>query len=254
MLWHTGENKMIKGLILSLQFFTRIPINIPVDFKGENIRYSIFFLPLIGLIIGGLSTLVFSFFGRYSLLIGSFLGVLTSIIITGGLHLDGLSDTFDGFLSNSERDRTLEIMRDSRIGAFGVLSMIILILFKIILLYSLEALPIGIVLSFINSRISMAWLMSTKEAARDEGLGKIFTDSNPKKLVVVSLIIYLLVLILINPKFIIALGITLGVGEYISYVSWKKINGLTGDIYGAIIEIGDTVSLFSFWGVMIWIL
>ena len=118
--------------------------------------------------------------------------------------------------------------------------MIILILFKIILLYSLEALPIGIVLSFINSRISMAWLMSTKEAARDEGLGKIFTDSNPKKLVVVSLIIYLLVLILINPKFIIALGITLGVGEYISYVSWKKINGLTGDIYGAIIEIGDT--------------
>ena len=254
MLWHTGENKMIKGLILSLQFFTRIPINIPVDFKAENIRYSIFFLPLVGLIIGGLSTLVFCFFGKYNLLIGSFLGVLTSIILTGGLHLDGLSDTFDGFLSNSDKDRTLEIMRDSRIGAFGVLSLIGIIIFKIILLYSLEDLPIGIVLSFINSRIVMAWIMSTKKAARDEGLGKIFTDSNPKKLVILSTLIYLLVLILINPKYIIALGITLGVGKYISYISSKKIDGLTGDIYGAIIEIGDTVSLFSFWGVMIWIL
>lgn len=244
---------MIRGLILSLQFFTHIPINISIDFNHKNIRYSVFFLPVVGLIIGGISGIVYFLLARHNLMIGSFITLLSSIILTGGLHLDGLSDTVDGFLSNRDKDRTLEIMKDSRVGAFGVLSIVLIILFKFILIYSLENLPLVLILSFVNSRIASAWIISSKKPARQSGLGKMFSDSKPKTLVIISMIIYAILLIVISPKYIIPLLISILLAEYISYISYKKIDGLTGDLYGAIIELGDAISLLSFWGVMIWI-
>ncbi|WP_406241724.1 adenosylcobinamide-GDP ribazoletransferase [Tissierella carlieri] len=63
---------MIKGLILSLQFFSRIPININVDFNEKNIRYSIFFLPLVGAIIGGFGGLIYYLISPYNRLVASF--------------------------------------------------------------------------------------------------------------------------------------------------------------------------------------
>ncbi len=253
MLWHTSENKMIKGLILSLQFFSHIPININVDFSEKNIRYSIFFLPLVGGIIGALGGLIYYLISPYSKLIASFLALLATIIGTGGLHLDGLSDTFDGFLSHRDKERTLEIMKDSRIGAFGVLSIVLMILFKFILLYSTQSLPLAIILSFANSRLVVARIISYKKNARPGGLGELFHKSNPKSLMIASGIIYIAILALLDIRYLIPLFITFLAGEYISHVAYKKIDGLTGDVYGAIIELGDVISLLSFWGVMLWI-
>lgn len=253
MLWNTGEDKMIKGLILALQFFSHIPININVDFNERNIRYSMFFLPLVGGIIGALGGLVYFFLSPYSKLIGSFLTLLTTILLTGGLHIDGLSDTCDGFMSNRDRERILEIMKDSRIGAFGVLSIVLIILFKFILIYSVENFPLVLILSFANSRLVVARLISYKKNARPGGLGDLFHKSNPKNLMIVSSIIYIMILILLDIRYLIPLLITFLAGEYISHISYKKIGGLTGDVYGAIIELGDAISLLSFWGVILWI-
>lgn len=244
---------MIKGLILSLQFFSHIPININVDFNEKNIRYSIFFLPLVGGIIGALGGLIYYLISPYNKLIASFLALLATIIGTGGLHLDGLSDTFDGFLSHRDKERTLEIMKDSRIGAFGVLSIVLMILFKFILLYSTPNLPLAIILSFANSRLVVARIISYKKNARPGGLGELFHKSNPKSLMIASGIIYIAILIFLDIRYIIPLIITFLAGEYVSHVAYKKIDGLTGDVYGAIIELGDAISLFSFWGVMLWI-
>ncbi|NLV89541.1 MAG: adenosylcobinamide-GDP ribazoletransferase [Tissierellia bacterium] len=253
MLRNTGEDKMIKGFILSLQFFSRIPININIDFNERNIRYSIFFLPLIGGIIGALGGLVYYFLSPYNKLIASFLSLLTTTVLTGGLHIDGLSDTFDGFMSNRDREKILEIMKDSRIGTFGVLSIVLVMLFKFILIYSIDNLPLALILSFANSRIVAAITISYKKNARPGGLGDLFHKANPKNLVVGSGIIYSFILVLLDLKYLIPLLINLLAGEYMSYVSYKKIQGLTGDVYGAIIELGDVISLLGFWGVMLWI-
>lgn len=253
MLWNTGEDQMIKGFILSLQFFTRIPINIPIDFNSKNIRYSISFLPIVGALIGALGGLVYYIIQPYNILIAGIISLLSTIILTGGLHIDGLSDTFDGFLSNKNKDKILEIMQDSRIGAFGVLSIVLLILFKFILIISIQNLPIAMILSFANSRIVVSRVISYKKIAKPEGLGNLFHNSNPKMLIIVSMIIYIVILFLIDIRYIIPLIITFIFGEYISHVSYKKIDGLTGDVYGAIIEMGDIISLLGFWGVMIWI-
>lgn len=244
---------MIDGFILSLQFFTRIPINKKIDFNKENIRYSIFFLPLIGIIIGGLGGLVYYLLAPANTMIASFMGLVTTIIVTGGLHLDGLSDTVDGFFSNREREETLEIMKDSRIGAFGVLSIVLVILFKFILIFSLDDLPLILALSFANSRLVISWIISTKRSSKPNGLGSMFKGSNPKKLVIISSIIYCIILMILDIRYLIPLFINLLMAEYIGHISYKKIDGLTGDVYGFIIELGEMVSLFSFWGLIIWI-
>nr|WP_300003555.1 adenosylcobinamide-GDP ribazoletransferase [Tissierella sp.] len=253
MLRYTGEDQMIKGLILSLQFFTRIPINIAVDFNSKNIKYSIFFLPLVGGIIGGLGALVYYILVPKNLLIAGFMTLLATIVLTGGLHLDGLSDTIDGFFSNRSKEKVLEIMQDSRIGAFGVLGIVLLVLFKFILIISIKDLPLAIILSFINSRLIASRMIVYKKTAKEEGLGKMFRDSNPKNLVFLSTLIYIVVLFIVDNSLLYPFAMTYLMAEYITYIANKKIGGLTGDVYGAIIELGDVVSLFTFWGVMMWI-
>lgn len=244
---------MIKGLILSLQFFTRIPINISVDFNQKNIRYSIFFMPLAGAITGGLGGLIYYLLVPYNKLVASFLALLVTIILTGGLHIDGLSDTFDGFMACKDKEETMKIMKDSRIGVFGVLSIILLLIFKFILIISIKNLPLAMTLSFANSRLVLGPIISYKKTARSNGLGSLFHNSKPKKLIIISTIIYLIAVISLDIKYTIPLIVNYIVAEYISYISYKKIGGLTGDVYGAIIEIGDTVSLLLFWSVMMWI-
>lgn len=243
---------MIKGFILSLQFFTRFPINIAVDFNRKNIGYSIIFLPLVGAIIGSLAAFVYIVFRPYNKLVAGFLTLLTTIIATGALHLDGLSDTFDGFFSNQNKDKTLEIMKDSRIGAFGVLGIVLLILFKFILIISIDKLPLGIILSLVNSRFVVSRIISYKKAAKTEGLGNLFHKTNSKKAINISLFLYIIILLIFNIKYLLPLAMTFLLGEYISSLSYEKINGLTGDVHGAIIELGEVISLFGFWGVMIW--
>ena len=244
---------MINGFILSLQFFTRIPINKEIDFNKENIRYSVFFLPLIGIIIGGLGGLMYRLIQPHSLMIGSLIALLVTIILTGGLHLDGLSDTADGFFSNQKKEKTLEIMKDSRVGAFGVLSIVLIVLSKFIIITSISDFPLVLALSFANSRLVVAWIISTKSPAKAEGLGKMFRDSNPKNLVLTSGVIYTIFLIILDVRYLIPLLVNLLLGQYISSVSYKKIGGITGDVNGCVIEIGDAISLLMFWGVMVFI-
>lgn len=245
---------MIKGLILSIQFLTRLPLNIPVDFNDENIKRSTFFYPFVGMLLGFLSSLPYYFLARYNRDIASFLSLMMMLILTGGLHLDGLSDTADGFFSNRDKEKTLEIMKDSRIGAFGVLSLILILLFKYILISNIENhLPVALILSMGNSRLISLLQIAFKRVARPGGLGDMLHKSKPKKHIIMGVILYLLVIILIDIKYLIPLIVSLIIGELISLYTYKKIDGFTGDVYGATIEITEAISLLIFWGVNMWI-
>lgn len=246
---------MIDGLILAIQFFTRLPFKKNVDFNEKNIRCSIMFYPLVGAIIGVLAALIYYPLSFLNKNIASLGALFMLVLVTGGLHLDGLSDTFDGFLSNRDKERVLEIMKDSRIGAFGVVSIIMLLLSKFVIISSFDrGFELAVILSLANSRLVVSRVIASKKTARPGGLGSLFNQSNPGKNMVLSGLIYLIILILINPLFLIPLIINFLVAEFFCTWSYKKIDGLTGDTYGAIIEIGDTVSLLIFWGIMQWIL
>lgn len=245
---------MINGFILALQFLTRVPIKVSADFNEKNIRNSIFFYPYIGALIGAIAGLIYLPISKYSNNIASLFALIILIFLTGGLHIDGLSDTFDGFLSNRDKEKTMEIMKDSRIGAFGVLSIVILLLSKFVIISSFEAnLPLVLCLSLANSRLVVSRIISYKKVAREGGLGDLFHNCKPGKLIIISGLIYIVLILIINVYYIIPLLLTFFMGELFSKWSFKKIGGMTGDIYGAIIEIGDTLSLLAFWGIMLWI-
>lgn len=253
MLRDTSENKMMEGLILALQFLTRIPINISIDFNEKNIKNSIFFFPFVGLIVGGLGTLIYKLISPINIEVASFLTMLMLIILTGGLHIDGLADTCDGFLSNRDKEKVLEIMKDSRIGAFGVIGIVLLLLFKFILIKNVMNINFVLILSLANSRLVVGEMISYKKCARPGGLGDLFNKSNPKSMLIASSILYIAILFLVNPKYLIPLLMTRIFAEIISQISYKKIGGLTGDVYGTIIEIGECISLLIFLGMIKWI-
>ena len=254
MLWFTSENQMIKAFILAIQFLTRIPINIPIDFNKENLRKSILFFPLVGAILGGLSGIIYYLFTFINIELAALATVIGMIVLTGGLHLDGLADTFDGFMSNTEREKTLEIMKDSRVGAFGVIALILNILTKYVLISNITSnVPIILILSLGNSRLVLGHKMSYKKIARPGGLGDMFHTSNPKKYFIMSGIIYIAILSLINTIYLIPLLGTMIMSEIITLITYKKIDGFTGDVFGATIEIGEIVSLIIFMEVIKWI-
>lgn len=245
---------MKDGLILGIQFLTRIPINKEVDFSKKNIRTSLFFFPFIGILIGGFAALIFYFIGQLNIEISAFLTVISLIILTGGLHIDGLSDMLDGFLSNRHREKTLDIMKDSRIGAFGVIGIVLLILGKYVIIKNFTIdMWVFIVFSIANSRFIAAVIISRKKTARKGGLGELFHNSKAKKNILYSGIIYILILLFLNISYIIPLIISYIFAELISLWSYKKIDGLTGDVYGATMEISEIVSLLTYWGLFFWI-
>lgn len=245
---------MIKGLILSLQFLSRIPINLPIEFNKENLAKSTFFFPLVGVIIGGLSGIVYYLFSFISLELAALATVISMIVLTGGLHLDGLADTFDGFMANKDRELTLDIMKDSRVGAFGVIALILNILTKYVVISSIPGkIPLILILSLGNSRLVLSHKMVYKKIARPGGLGDMFHSSNPKKYALSGAGLYILALGLVNPIYLLPLLITIISGEIIAAIAYKKIGGFTGDVYGASVEIGEIVSLITFMGVIKWI-
>ncbi|WP_409228839.1 adenosylcobinamide-GDP ribazoletransferase [Gudongella sp. SC589] len=242
------------GLILALQFFTRIPVNREVSFQGKNIGKSLFYLPLIGLVMGMIAALPLILLSGYSKSISALLSVLTITGLTGGLHLDGLADTFDGFLSGREKDRVMEIMKDSNLGAFGAVALIFTIVSKLVAVYELPAAYwMGIPLSLANARLVAGYVITTKKNAREDGLGVLFKSSRPGRSVLLSGLVLTGITLFFDPIFLIPLAGSFLLGELVSIWAYRKIDGMTGDVYGAVIEICELASLIIFWGVTIWI-
>ncbi|MFR5071598.1 MAG: adenosylcobinamide-GDP ribazoletransferase [Bianqueaceae bacterium] len=183
----------MKSLVLTLQFLTRLPCRV---IEGDDAifargvvcrrRYN----RIVQLFVFYLANLVFS------PITAGFLTVLMDTFMTGGLHLDGLSDTWDGVFSVRDRERMLEIMKDSRIGSFGVLGMLMVLGCKWVMytelagglsLYGngmdLWCRVLGpVVAAPIVGRIVMALLIYISEYARKTGMGIVFAHKDAMNL------------------------------------------------------------------------
>ncbi|MFS8515088.1 MAG: adenosylcobinamide-GDP ribazoletransferase, partial [Planifilum fulgidum] len=128
----------MKPLFYAVAFLTRIPV--PFRFDARDRTKSTAYYPLVGLLIGGV---IAAFDGLIAVhfppLVRAVLVTACWVFITGGLHLDGLMDVFDGLGSHREPERMLAIMKDSRVGAMGVLAAVLILLTKIAALASLTA-------------------------------------------------------------------------------------------------------------------
>ena len=117
--------KLLKGLLIDIQFFTAIPVPLEIPMDKPHLKKAVQAFPLLGLIQGVIYTsLVYVLleFTPFSNLAVAFMLWLTTILLTGGIHLDGWMDASDGFFSYKDQEKRLEIMKDPRTGAFGVIS------------------------------------------------------------------------------------------------------------------------------------
>lgn len=238
----------MKSLVLMLQFLTKLPINININAEKEDFSKGVIWFPLVGLIIGMLLSGVY-FISQlvFSTLLVSVVVVSFEIFITGGLHLDGLADSFDGLYSYREKDRMLEIMKDSRIGANGVLILILNIILKIVLINELEVeyIYFALMLMPVVSRFTVVLLSRFSKYARANGMGGFFIGETSNVQFVTSLLFTILFSLIYVKSLLLLLVIAICTFIFRKHV-YDKIDGITGDILGAWVEISEIIYLIGF--------
>ena len=232
-------------LIYAFRFLTifRIPWK-----EGEDLSQvarSAALFPLVGLFIGG-SLLLISLAASciWTPLTVAAVVVVAWIIVTGGLHLDGIADTADGLLGGKDREERLLIMQDSRIGAFGVLAILSVVILKLVFILELpQTCRIWVILlAPVGARWFQVLALAAYPAARKNGLGLFFKNRLRRREIFVALGIALIcsLFFLQWQGFVLLFGTTLILLIPASLLS-SKLGGLTGDIYGTLTELYELV-------------
>lgn len=251
----------VYGLIAAFQFLSRIPVPIQIHYDEQVFKRSVSFYPLVGGVIGLLLYgLAYVSGFILPLLPASVLLLAGWIVLTGGLHLDGLMDTADGILSHRSREKMLEIMKDSRVGAMGVIVCVLYLLMKVSLIYVIISYyASGLLLALIVIPIWSRWFMTVAITAwtyarPNSGMGSYFKGT-PKHYVGIGFVTAILLSVLVLyvsyltgmpvrwQVMLYVIGgmmiIGLGTGAYLG----RKLGGLTGDTYGAINELLELTGL-----------
>jgi adenosylcobinamide-GDP ribazoletransferase len=237
----------MKGFLQAVSFLTILPVGQAHVFEGKELARSMAYFPLVGLVIGlllALAQYLFLFFLPKAVALWFVIGLLA--FLTRGLHLDGLADTMDGLASGGTKEKVLEVMKDSRIGAFGVISLILLLGAKYFCLEQIpgSSLPCSFIIMSVLGRNAMVLVCYRSSYARPEGLAKPFAEHLGARQVAVSLITALGIgLLLMGLKGTFAFfGIVLfSVGFRLFFK--KRLGGITGDILGAANELSELLCL-----------
>ena len=238
----------MKRFFTALSFLTTIPSPYHDPAGMEELAKSAAWFPWVGALIGALVALIYigltKFFPEF---VSAVVSVGVWVYLTGGLHLDGLADSFDGLLNSSTPERRLEIMKDPRLGAFGALGLIWMMIFKISIL---TALPVKLAWLAIPLAASTArWVLiyaGRQPMARPDGLGAAFKPHLGWVGMFMAAILPLGLAVLCGWRGFAAfvLGCVCAAGIML----WARIRlgGLTGDVFGLIVETVEAVVLLIF--------
>ena len=253
----------MKRFIAILQFMTRIPINMDVGFD-EDFHKSIAYFPLVGFVLGILLFLIGIVSGlMFDSLITSIIITLSSVILTGGLHIDGLGDTFDAIYSYRDKEKMLEIMKDSRLGTNSLLAIMFVILLKIGFINSIINADCMWMIMFmpVVGRLGVIRLTYKTITPRKKGMGNMFIGKCSTGMFI-SAILYTIAIILLVTQFIFLARFEVAVEIIISIVVvilfnqifkshiYKKIDGVTGDVLGCSIELGEIIYLLCIYCIL----
>jgi len=228
---------------MSLGFLTRLPLKVDWD-KGDLAQASRAF-PLAGVIvgiIGGIAYFVGSEIGL-PVLVCALLAVGAQILTTGGLHEDGLGDVADGFGGGATKEDKLRIMKDSAIGSYGVLALIIVVGLRVVCLGEIGKLDI-IIPTLIGasalSRGTMPLVMAYLEQARSNGLAASAGKPSQSNSWIAGALGIAIALLFLGPSLGIAAVFGAALGTVIvATVATKQIGGYTGDVLGTVQQISE---------------
>ncbi len=240
----------MRSLWVALSFLTIAPWINSVRVDEKEMYRSLYFYPLVGMLLG-LALLGLRWLGfQWELgIAGSAVVVTCWLIFTGGLHADGLMDSADGLFSGKEKKVKLEIMRDSRVGAMGVIALIVVLGLKVSFLevLPLEKASTGLFLVPAVARLSLVWAIINHPYARSEpGLGRSFGEKKG------------IMPFLVGALYLLLIGIGVGEGHYtiwllaalggsllVAGLISARLDGHTGDTYGFLCEVTEVIALMG---------
>ena len=238
---------MINDIKVAFAFLTRIPIN----HKPEiSIQRSAMWFPLVGSVLGLSSGLVFLGLNQIiPALPAAAISILFSVLVTGGFHQDGLADTFDGLVGGWTPEDRLRILKDSRHGTYGVLSIVMQSIIQITLLASLDTRTglLALLTAHTLGRLVPIYFMLTPAAPSHEGMGATYARSVKSSHVAfsTSLTIALLAPFIGLHLLLVTVLVAIVSLFFLIYVR-KKIGGVLGDVLGASEQIAESFILLYF--------
>jgi len=240
---------MIRRFLAALQFLTIAPVRTELDVA--DIGRSVPYFPLVGVLMGIVLALADALvFERcFPPAVTAVLGVLALAATSGGLHLDGVADTADGFFSSRPKERILEIMRDSRIGTMGALALFAILALKVSALASMSPSMRcwALLLAPVAGRCMLVVAMTRAPYARaDGGLATIYLSNRKPWHSWAALAILAVVAGLVLSWYGLAIAAAcVAVTAAFNAYARRKIGGITGDTLGAVCELAETVVMLA---------
>lgn len=236
-------------LVAAFIFLTRLPMP-PISFDDESLARSVKFFPIVGLVLGGgVSLLHAALFRHFPPMLSALMVLLVLVLATGGLHEDGLADVADAFGGGlRDRIRILAILRDSRIGSYGAIALVLSLLARVLLLANLPAAHFAayVIAAHVLCRWSSLplsrWLLPAR--AEHDGLGShIAKRTAASSLLLGSLLTLAVVLLALHLMAVAPISITLLVVLFSGLFYRDRLGGITGDCFGATNQITEIAVL-----------
>jgi adenosylcobinamide-GDP ribazoletransferase len=240
-----------KDLTASILFLTRLPFGRATPVTGADIARAAWAFPIAGLVVGLIGALIYALAHRAGLppWPAAALTVAATIAVTGCLHEDGLADTADGFGGGRTRERKLDIMRDSRIGSYGVCALVMSILLRTSALASLGDTALvapALIAAHGAARAALPAFMYLVPPARHDGLSHDAGQPPPESVAVAGVIGILLLAICLGLGLgFAALILVVVVFALMAWLSIAQIDGQTGDVLGALEQASEIVILLA---------
>lgn len=248
-------NKMIKKeltyFLTALMFFTRIPIPFKLDYSDEIMNQSQKYYPVIGWIVGGINALAFFILQLIlPINISLIVTMIISVLLTGAFHEDGFTDVCDSFGGGYGKEKILTIMKDSRIGAYGVIGIVLLLLLKYTAMDYLAQISVPFICAVLivahsTSRFYSGVMIHTHQYVTDIDKSKSKPLANkalPKRTLLVGLLFTLLPFLLLgNVWYLLILPFAYLGNIYLGWYFNKHIGGYTGDCLGTVQQVTEVL-------------
>lgn len=244
------------AFFIGLQFLTRISLVKQTVWTEEDFGKSVRYFPLVGAVLGliyaGIAHLMYNILPTHGYFmppnLGAAIMLALPILLTGGIHCDGFMDTMDGIFSGRSREKMLDIMKDSRTGSFGVATFVLLVITQYSVIQDINAHQLYKVFFImpIIGRLMMTAVITLCPYARPEGLGKAFANYASKKMLLLVVLYTLPLLYYSGPLGLFSLIMAILFTVYFSRYVTKLLGGLTGDVYGAVCVLAETVVLTAY--------
>lgn len=241
---------LFESMLIAFSMYSKIPMP-KVEWNEKNMKYAMCFFPMIGIVIGVCvqiigTLLIKSTFGS---LFFSVIMTLLPIMITGGIHLDGFLDTMDALSSWGNKEKKLQILKDSNSGAFAIIGMGCYLLCNIALWseVSVEMLPL-ISCTYVLSRALSGYSVVTFQTAKNSGLAKTFQDAAQKNRVKIAMYCWIVTstgcMLVYNLKNAITMFVAGALFfQYYKYLCKKQFGGITGDLAGYFLQVFELLML-----------